>query len=115
MKKSLILLELIVSILILSIVAIYALKFTNSLYHQNMKNLNLNFAKLDLESTQVYLEQNGLDNIIFHSSTRKLYANNQLLLEDVSTFNLTSTNTLHSIDICINKNYEICQKWIIKK
>lgn len=56
MKKSVILLELIISILILSIVGIYSLLFINNLYTTNTQNLKLLNIKLDLNTTSLFLE-----------------------------------------------------------
>ena len=56
MKKSVILLELIISIIILSIVGIYALLFINNLYKTNSQNLTLLNKSLDLQTTSLFLE-----------------------------------------------------------
>jgi len=57
MKKSTILLELIFSILILSVVGIYTLLFVNDLYKSNAQNLTLLNSKLDLQTTNLFIEK----------------------------------------------------------
>lgn len=57
MKKSVILLELIFSILILSIVGIYSMLFINNLYKTNSQNLEITNVKLDLQTTSVFLQR----------------------------------------------------------
>ncbi len=111
-RKAIVLFELIISIFILSVISIYSLKFTNTIYHQNIKNLTLNFLKLDLESTQLYIEENGINNIIFNQDNNKIYVNNNLLLDNVTSYSLSTIDNLNKIDICYKLKYETCQKWI---
>ncbi len=63
MKKSVILLELIISITILSIIAIYSLRFISGLYLSNSTNLALLNNELDFRNTQLFVE-NKLKNAV---------------------------------------------------
>jgi len=56
MKKSVILLELIISLAILSIVGIYSLVFINDLYKTNTQNYQMLNNKLDLQTTHLFIE-----------------------------------------------------------
>ena len=56
MKKSVILFELIVSIIILSVVGIYTLLFLTSLNKSNSQNLEMLNTKLDFQTTNLFIE-----------------------------------------------------------
>ena len=56
MKKSAILFELIISILILSVVGTYTLLFIKDLYKSNSQNLKILNTKLDFQSTNLFIE-----------------------------------------------------------
>jgi type II secretory pathway component PulJ len=112
MKKSILLLELIISIILISIISLISLNFTFYLYKQNNRNLNLNMAKIDLESTKLFLQKNNLAMISFNQN--KLLYNNHLLLDNITKYKLSNENNLTFIDICIKKKYEICTNWILK-
>ena len=122
-KKSAILFELLVSIVILAILSTFTLKFIFTIYKQNIINHNLNLSKLDLESTKLFLLSKinkkiniatKLNNIQEDTIGKKLYYNQYLLLENVTKFDLKKNNNIFNIDICIKRKYEICSKWIIK-
>ena len=124
-KKAVILVELLVSIVILTIVTTYSIDFTFKLYEQNAKNFALNMGKMDLESTKLFLlaqKNNGEDitsklNLIDVTDSEELQDliyDGALLLDNVKTFKFTKTGTLVNIDICIKRKYEICKKWVIK-
>ncbi len=56
MKKSAILFELIISIVIMSIVGIYSLLFLSNLYSSNSQNLQILNNKLDFQATSLFIE-----------------------------------------------------------
>jgi hypothetical protein len=111
--KSIVLLELIISIVLVSIISLISLDFTFSLYKQNQKNIILNIIKIDLESTKLFLNINKFDKISYKNKTIKY--NNNILLQNVSKFNYSSSNDLTKVDICIYNKYEVCKQWIMKK
>jgi len=63
LRKSVILFELIISITILSIIAIYSLRFISDLYQTNTQNLTLLNNELDFKNTQLFIE-NKLKNSV---------------------------------------------------
>jgi hypothetical protein len=109
--KSIILFELLISIIIMSIITIYTLNFSFILYEQNTKNINLNISKMDFESTKLFLQENNFSNITLVNN--KLLYKNNLLLNKVTKFTYTTQNNLIFIDICIKRKYEVCKKWVL--
>lgn len=86
MTKSVILLELIISILILSIVGIYSLLFINNLYTTNSQNLKLLNMKLDLNTASLFLE-----NILQHSVKIQTHSN-KISFFEVNTHDFKNKN-----------------------
>jgi hypothetical protein len=110
-RRAMILFELLISIIILSVVVLYSIKFSFNIYKQNSKNLNLNIGKMDLESTKLFLQENDFD-YLSYSGTNLIY-NNRLLLNNVTKFEYLKNNNLIFIDICIKRKYEICKEWVL--
>jgi hypothetical protein len=54
-KKSVILLELIISILLLSFIGIYSMQFLSNLYQKNSQNLKILNSNLDLQTTNLFI------------------------------------------------------------
>lgn len=86
MKKAVILLELIISILILSVVGIYSLLFVNDLYTKNSLNLKLLNSKLDLETTNLFLEN------LLQNSVKITTSSNKISFYEINTNDFKSGN-----------------------
>ncbi len=117
MKKSIVLFELLISIVLVSIISIYTLNFSFNIFEQNSKNHHLNIAKIDLESTKLFLQnkKDSNENIIsqLQYTNEELLYNNQLLLKYVTKFEISSSGDLIKIDICLKEKFEICKSWVL--
>ncbi len=117
MKKSLILFELIVSIVLLSIIFLTTSKVLLEVNKKNKIDFTTNLTKIEFESTKLFLtnalyKYKNLDNINYKDN--KLFFNTNLLQNNVTTFRIKQNNNIYTIDICINLYNNICQTWIIK-
>ena len=117
MKKSIVLFELIISIVLLSIIFTVTSKFIFEVYTKNKQLQNNTILQLEFETTKLFfirlLENNStLGDIKYKKSA--LYFKDDLLLENVDSFKLQKNNTFYNINICIKKDETICQNWIIK-
>jgi hypothetical protein len=113
MKRAFVLYELILSIVLASIIFITTSKLIFDLTQKNSFNYQITTAKLEFESTKMFL-QNLLDknttlNNISYSDDKLLY-DGHILLKDVISF----TKSDKKINICINNKLNICQEWILK-
>jgi len=66
-------LELIISITILSIIAIYSLRFISNLYQSNTQNLTLLNNELDFKNTQVFIENKLKNSVKIAMAGESLY------------------------------------------
>ncbi len=115
MKKSIVLIEVILSIAIFSIIAIVTTKTIFTLYKKNSTNQAYSYNNIKLETTRLFLTKNNdFSKIKFQND--KLYFENNLLLDNIVSYSTQIQNNINSIDICIhaNKRDEICQVWKIK-
>ncbi len=117
MKKSVILLELIFSILLLSIIFLTSSKFIFEVYEKNKTNYTANLLKIEFESTRLFLlklltREHNLNNITYKN--KKLYYNSSILQNNVVNFEIQKDNNLYNINLCINTNPTICQVWILR-
>jgi len=112
MKKSMVLLELIVSLLLFSILAISSSKMAFLLIKQNKESTFIVQNNLILETTRLFFIKH-IDYAQYSRVGSKLYFNNNLLLEHISKFELNDLGTTRTVNICIYKN-SICQVWKIK-
>ena len=117
MKKSIILFELIISIVLLSIIFTVTSKFIFEVYTKNKQLQNNTILQLEFETTKLFfihlLENNSTLNDIQYQDNA-LYFKNNLLLENVDSFKIQKNNLIYNINICIKKDDSICQNWIIK-
>ena len=112
MKRSMVLIELIFSIALFSIITIYSMNILLELQRKTQIKSSQTFRNLLLETTRLFLIKNYTkDNIKYAHGV--LYFQNNILLDDISSYNLKVLNDIITIDICINHN-KICQKWKIK-
>jgi hypothetical protein len=111
-KRSIVLVELIFSLVLFSIIAFISVDMTLKLYKKNKTDTNIIKSNLLLESTRLFLMKNN--NLKYTSfKDKKLFYKTNLLLTDVSRYILTTNLGINHIDICINDD-TICQKWDIK-
>jgi type II secretory pathway component PulJ len=112
MKKSIVLLEVIISLILFSIIAMVSVKMVYSMVQKNTYDSFTVQNNLLLETTRLFLsKQNSLVELI--KIDKSLYFENSLLLENISRYETSSLNKIITIDICIYDN-KICQIWKIK-
>jgi len=112
LKRSIVLLEVIVSLLLFSIIAIGSSKLIYTLIEQNKEKHFVLENNLKLETTRLFLsKQYDLTKVNYQNN--KLYFNNNLLLDHISKYDTIINQDMISIDICLYSD-RICQKWKIK-
>jgi len=108
-KKSITLIEIIFSIVLLSIVLISSADIILHLNKKNNEDQELLVQKIDFESTRLFLQKNkNLDKLTFLNNT--LYYKNDILLKNVYTFSRNN----NIISLCIKNKIKNCQEIIIK-
>lgn len=111
MKKGIVLLELIFAIALFSIISLYSLNIILELYKKNESSSFQSVNLLKLESTRLFLiNNNDFSKLVLNKNT--LNYKGDLLLDNVSEFELDINGDIVSIDICIYEN-RVCQKWKI--
>lgn len=117
MNRSIVLLEIIFSIVLLSIIFLTTSKFLFTVNEKNKTDFTTNITKIEFETTRLFLiqklEKDGNLNKLKLEDNKLLYDNN-LLLKKVTQFEISSSNDIYTINICINLYNNICQTWIIK-
>ncbi|MEA3513779.1 MAG: hypothetical protein U9R37_09280 [Campylobacterota bacterium] len=113
MKKSIVLFELILSIAIFSIIALYSTKYIFSLYKKNNDKAFITHNNILLETTRLFLIKNN-DFTKLRYENENLYYDNNLLLNHISTFNITTNSDIGTFDICLYED-KICQEWKINR
>ncbi|VAY88053.1 hypothetical protein MNB_ARC-1_755 [hydrothermal vent metagenome] len=119
MKKSIILLELIFTMVLLAIIFSTTTKFLFAINNKSNSDFTTNLTKIEFESTKLFLvntlhHENKLTKITY--SNNKLFYDTILLQNNITYFELiynNSSNT-YTVKICINLYQNICQEWIIK-
>lgn len=112
MRNSILLLEVIFSIVLFSIIMVYSMSITLNLFKNHKISTKTTYENLLLETTRLYLSKNNNLILIEYKNT-VLYYDNNILLKNVSLFNISSLNNILDIDICISNNSN-CQNWKIK-
>lgn len=112
MKNSFSIFELILTILVSSIVFIYSTQYIKELFYTNKNLEQIEIQKLDMLATKAFLSKQ--DNIYEKLSyqDKNLYFENNILLEDVSSFSISKE--FKTITITININDNIKQEWKFK-
>lgn len=118
MTKSIILFELIVSIVLLSIIFLTTTTILLEVKEKNRLNFRTNLTKLEFETTKLFLtnilkEKQNLNQITYKDN--QLFSNHNLLQENITNFSIKQQNQIYTIDICINLYINICQTWVIKQ
>jgi len=117
MNKSITLLETLFSLVILSIILITSANLNILLFKQNKHSNELLLAKLDFETTRLFLENKiksdlGLENLSFNDNI--IYYNKNILLLNIDTYKKDINNNLVNLNICIKRSFEICQNIKVK-
>ena len=105
------------SITILAIILLSTTNIIELLYKENIETSTITIAKLDFETTRLYLEKRididkTLNNLTYENN--KLFYNNSLLLQNIDSFTKSNTNNFINITICIKKDLRICQDMVFK-
>jgi len=113
MRSSVVLLEVIISLVLFSLLAFGTMEFLFSMrkgtYDTSFSLTNL----LKLESTKMFLTHNN-DLSKLQYTNGSLFYSGDLLLDKVSSFQRIDTIVFSAIDICIQDD-RICQHWKIKR
>jgi hypothetical protein len=117
MKQSITLVEIIFTIVILSVVLLTSSNLILTLNQKNNEEQILLNQKIDFESTRLFLNHKikddiHLDKLLF--STNRLFYDNDILLKNVNSYIKTIDANTITIKLCI-KNYILsCQNIVIK-
>ena len=111
-KKSFSLIELIVSLFIISLISIYSIYFYKEIFFKNEQLFLDEKTKLELLNFKFYLEKNkNFDKLSY--TNKNIYYDDALLLKNVNKYTLNTTNNYISIDICLDNR--VCQELVITK
>lgn len=111
MKNSIVLLELIFSIVLFSLLGLMVSNIEINLYKQKNAKVSQTFTNLKLEATRLFIVKNGVSNISYEDNS--VYFKDNLLLDKVSSYKIVNSGVIVTIDICIDDN-TVCQQWKIK-
>ena len=106
MKTSIVLFELILSIVIISIIGVYSVVFLQQIHEQTQNNSEQNQLKMQLFSAHNILKnraQNGLSTELTLNH-KKLYLEGNIFLDNVSRFSSSTPMT-----ICLGEDELMCQ------
>lgn len=110
-KQGIILLETILSIALFFIIVSVSTKFLTELQKKSHSVFVNTTVLLQLEATKQFLSNNkNLNRLVFNE--QKLFYNGDLLLEKVTSFQLSKSENINSIEICIYDN--VCSQWKIR-
>lgn len=112
MKKSMVLIELVFTIAIFSIIALYSMNIILNISAKNHTLVDDLENILKLETTKLFLQKHPLSSVKLENE-KLIFRDKDLLLDNVSKYKVSNYNSLYKIDICLNKD-SICQNWIIK-
>ena len=118
MKKSITLIEIIFSLVILSVILITSANVILQLNKQNNTTRQNLLLKMDFETTRLFLQnkikekENIINNLKYQDTT--LYYKNDILLKDVVKFTINKNTNIIFINLCIKYNIEVCQDIRIK-
>jgi len=111
-KKSFSLIELIVTIFIISLISIYSIYFYKEMFFKNKQLLNDEKIKLELLNFKLFLQKNlNFDKLSYKN--KNIYYDNSLLLKDVNKYEQNNNIDYVSIDICLKNR--VCQELVILK
>lgn len=112
-KQASILLEVIFSIMLLSIVTVSAMLIYKEFFKLNRNEFNIEINKIELLNTKYFLQKklnflNDTTKLTFSNSN--LYFDNHLLLNNVSSYNVKSTSSSFTMNICLKD--KICKEFL---
>lgn len=107
-----VLLELLVSLLLFAFLAIGSSKILLTLIDNNNQETNILENNLILETTRLFIQKHN-DFSLYSKIDDSLYFQGNLLLNNISSYEQSSSSNIQTINICIN-NDEVCQTWKIK-
>ena len=113
MRKSVVLVEVIFSIVLFSIIIIGSMKMIFSIYKTNNNKTFQTHNNIKLEATRLFLIKNNDNNLTeLNINNTDLYFDEDLLLTNVTKYESTQNNNIQTIKICIEDD-KICQTWMI--
>lgn len=117
-KKAFTLLELIFSIVILAIIVSSVGVMIGMLAKEDRQTFNNSLTKIDFETTRLFLEskiKNDSNLLLLSYAGNNIYYDNDLLNENVSSFQKNINPSYVSLNICIKYSENFCTTIYIKK
>ena len=111
MKNSFSLFELILTLAISTTIIIYSTLLVKDLIILNKTSLSKELARLELNSTKIFIEKNKNELNKFGLNNKILYFDNHILLKNVNEFNIYISNEVATINISLENSYK--QVWKI--
>ena len=111
-KKSFSLIEIILSIFIMSLITVFSMTFYKDIFFTNKKVFDNELYKLKLFNTKLFLEKNRELNFLTYKNSI-LYFKNSPLLKEVSFYKIDENLKYYDLSICIKD--KICQDMVILK
>ena len=112
MKNSFSLFELILTLAISTTIIIYSTLLVKDLIILNKTSLSKELARLELNSTKIFIEKNKNELNKFGLNNKILYFDNHILLKNVNEFNIYISNEVATINISLENSYK--QVWKIR-
>ena len=111
MKNSFSLFELILSLVISTTVIIYSSLLVKDLVILNKISLSSEISRIELNFTKIFLEKNKKELSKLNFNNNILYFDNEILLKNVSGFNIYFNNEIATINITLENSFK--QVWKI--
>lgn len=110
-SKAIALLEMIISMLLLSVVITASMLLFKEFHLKNHTSLQEEIAQLEMRNTKLFLEKNFSSQNQLELREEKLYFERSLLLNNVSNYSIKVAEQT-TVNICIRE--KICQTMLIK-
>ncbi len=107
-----VLIELVFALAIFSIIALYSMNIVLNITNKNHTLSNDLENILKLEATRLFIQKHPLSSINLINGNL-IYNGENLLLNNVSKYNISKNGDQTSIYICLEED-SLCQNWIIK-
>ena len=111
MKNSFSLFELILTLAISTTIIIYSTLLVKDLIILNKTSLSKELARLELNSTKIFIEKNKNELNKFGLNNKILYFDNTILLKNVNEFNIYISDEVATINISLENSFK--QVWKI--